>query len=235
MLVAGDRFAMKVNYFDTRIDNMMFLMLEVIPPRTDPYGRFANLANVNNQKQVRYRGVEYQLDYDLERVYANFTYTRLIGQNTFCGPSHFMGGATKAISAPHSEKYLFVNDAEANKEVRCNFIVGNATYTPADKGSVTLGARFFEKKLDVGLRARYSAGYGKDLDKGANRQRWDLAAWPSYIAYDLYGSYAVTKKLSAFLALENATDEAYFVPKADFENLAIARGRTLTGTLQYSF
>jgi len=236
VLFTDDRLAMKVNYFDTRIDKMMFMMLGAVPPRSDIYRSYSNLANVNNLKQVRYRGVEYRVDYDVERVYAGFTYTRMIGQNKFCGLENYMGGATKWTAIPgNPDLDIWSDDHQANKNTKCNYIVGSATYTPADRGSLTLGARFFDKKLDVGVRTRYSAGFGNDLDKGAKKVRWDLAAWPSYVAYDLYGSYAATKDLTVFLALENATDEAYFVPKADFENLAIARGRTLTGTLQYTF
>jgi len=233
----NDRFMAKVSYFDNRINNMVFLMLDVIPPRSDYRSRYGKLANVNNLKQVRYRGLEYQVEYDIERVYANLTYTNMIGQNKFCSRPSYMGGAVKATSvrAASSSLYVFSEDPEGDAWTRCGFIVGNATFTPADRGALTVGARFFDRKLDVGVRARYSAGFGNDLDKGAHRKTFDLAAWPSYVAYDMFASYKVSKNSSVFIALENATDEAYFVPAADFEHLSLARGRTLTGTLQYTF
>lgn len=232
MLFSGDRFAMKVGYFDNRIDDMMFMMVGVDLPRTAI--EFNNLANVNNLKQVRYRGVEYQLEYDVERVYAGFTYTRMIGSNDFCARNSYMGGAIKRRGLGGG-LYEWSEDSHSNNWVTCGAIMGAAAYAPADRGSLTLGARFMDRALDVGVRARYSAGFGNDLDKGVYRQKMDLAAWPAYTAYDLYGTYAVNKRMDVLLSLENFTDEAYFVPKADFENIALARGRTLTGTIQYKF
>ncbi len=234
MLFANDRLLAKVSYFDSRIDNLMFMMIGAVPPRTDPNAAGANLANVNNLKQVKYRGVEYQLEYDVERVYAGLTYTKMIGQNEFCGRNHYMGGATRWRRVSKN-LHQWADNPRGNSLATCGAIIGSATFMPPDRGSLTLGTRFLERKLDVGIRARYSAGYGNDLDKGVKRQRFDLAAWPSYVAYDLYGTYEFNKQLSVLMALENATDEAYFVPKADFENISLARGRTLTGTLQYKF
>jgi len=45
----------------------------------------------------------------------------------------------------------------------------------------------------------------------------------------------MTPQINLSLALENATDEAYFVAMGDANNLSLARGRTLTGMLEYKF
>ena len=63
----------------------------------------------------------------------------------------------------------------------------------------------------------------------------DQALWPQYTLYDLYGSYWMTDHLNISLALENATNEAYFVAMGDANNLSLARGRTLSGMLEYKF
>ncbi|MGH8367981.1 MAG: ligand-gated channel, partial [Pseudomonas sp.] len=113
-------------------------------------------------------------------------------------------------------------------------IMGNATYMPADRGSLTLGARFLEKRLDMGVRVRYSSGNGENLDS-QGYDFIDQALWPQYTLYDLYASYWMTDQLNIALALENATDEAYFVAMGDANNLSLARGRTLSGMLEYKF
>ena len=53
--------------------------------------------------------------------------------------------------------------------------------------------------------------------------------------YDLYASYWPTNDVNLTLVLENATDEAYFVAMGDANNLSLARGRTLSGMLEYKF
>ena len=131
-------------------------------------------------------------------------------------------------------RYEVLDDDVANNRESCGRIMGNATYMPADRGSLTLGARFLDKRLDTGVRVRYSAGNGENL----NQQGYDLidqALWPQYTLYDLYGSYWMTDHLNISLALENATNEAYFVAMGDANNLSLARGRTLSGMLEYKF
>lgn len=112
--------------------------------------------------------------------------------------------------------------------------MGNASYMPADRGALTLGMRLLERTLDVGMRVRYSEGNGENL-KSHTYNQIDQAQWPQYTVYDLYASYWMTPSLNLALSLENATDEAYFVAMGDGNNLSLARGRTLSGMLEYRF
>ncbi|MBN7822818.1 TonB-dependent receptor, partial [Bowmanella sp. Y57] len=125
------------------------------------------------------------------------------------------------------------NDA-LNDLVTCGQIMGNASYMPADRGSLTLGMRFLDRRLDVGARLRYSAGNGENLTNHTYAQI-DQALWPQYEVYDLYASYWMTSSLNLALSMENVTDQAYFVAMGDANNLSLARGRTLTGMLEYRF
>ena len=100
--------------------------------------------------------------------------------------------------------------------------------------SLTVGLRFLDNQLDVGARLRYSKGNGTNLDTH-NYSYLDQALWPQYKVYDLYGSYWMTPQLNLALSLENLTDQAYFVAMGDSNNLSLARGRTLTGMLEYKF
>jgi len=125
------------------------------------------------------------------------------------------------------------NDERINK-VSCGGVMGAAAYMPADRGSLTVGARFLERRLDTGVRLRYSPGNGSDINTH-NYQSLEQATWPKYSVYDLYASYWATDALNLTLVLENATDEAYFVAMGDANNVSLARGRTLSGMLEYKF
>ena len=81
---------------------------------------------------------------------------------------------------------------------------------------------------------RYSPGNGSDINTH-NYQSLEQATWPKYSVYDLYASYWATDALNLTLVLENATDEAYFVAMGDANNVSLARGRTLSGMLEYKF
>ncbi|MFL1502188.1 TonB-dependent hemoglobin/transferrin/lactoferrin family receptor [Pseudomonas sp. O64] len=246
-----DRLGIKVAYFDTRIENFSFLNHSVTLPETNVGGFTGIMAYTNNLNPTRFRGMEYQLNYDMGRAYTNLSYTHMIGSNEFCSKNYYMGGAKKrgrTLSSKYERytrpngttgtrlvsTYEWLDDAAANDKESCGRIMGNATYMPADRGALTVGARFLDKRLDTGMRVRYSSGNGENL----NNQGYDFidqAMWPKYTVYDLYASYWMTDHLNIALALENATDEAYFVAMGDANNLSLARGRTLSGMLEYKF
>ncbi|NBF03185.1 TonB-dependent hemoglobin/transferrin/lactoferrin family receptor [Pseudomonas sp. Fl5BN2] len=251
LLFHSDRLGVKVAYFDTRIENFSFLNHSVNLPQTAAGGGMGTMAYVNNTQPTRFRGLEYQLNYDMGRAYANLSYTHMIGSNEFCSKDYYLGGAKKrgrnlgrvlerytrpdgSIGQRVVTTYEWLDDDAANARESCNRIMGNATYMPADRGSLTLGARFLERRLDTGVRVRYSSGNGENLNS-QNYQLLDQAAWPKYTVYDLYASYWMTDQFNIALALENATDEAYFVAMGDINNLSLARGRTLSGMLEYKF
>jgi len=247
----NDRLGMKVAYFDNTIKNFSFMQFGVMLPEETASGNFGDLAYVNNVNDTRFRGVEYQLNYDMGRLYTNLSYTHMIGSNDFCSADYYMGGAKKRGKKLKSylEKYTrpdgstgmrpvteteWLDDDDRNNAQSCGKVMGNATYMPADRGSLTVGARFLERRLDTGVRLRYSPGNNKDINTH-NYRSIEQATWPKYSVYDLYASYWATDDLNISLIMENATDEAYFVAMGDANNLSLARGRTLSGMLEYKF
>lgn len=246
----NDRLGMKVSYFDNRIKNFSFMRYGVYIPETTT-SNFGDLAYVNNLNDTRFRGIEYQVNYDMGRAYANLSYTHMIGSNDFCSNDYFMGGAKKygknlktsleRYTRPNGTQGLrlvseteWLDDEKRNNDVGCDKVMGNAAYMPADRGSLTLGARFLDRRLDTGVRLRYSPGNDKDINTH-NYANLDQALWPVYRVYDLYASYWATDDLNISVIMENATDEAYFVAMGDANNLSLARGRTLSGMLEYKF
>lgn len=250
LLRDGDRLGIKVAYFDTRIDNFSFMDINVsVPGRTVGGTGLGRSAYQNNLEETRFRGVEYNLDYDAGDYYGRLSYTHMIGSNDFCSKEFYMGGAQQRVQVGTQPGFIQVgpiqipvqvpvyeaqpNDA-LNDLVTCSQIMGNASYMPADRGSLTLGMRFLDRRLDVGARLRYSAGNGENLTNHTYAQI-DQALWPQYEVYDLYASYWMTSSLNLALSMENVTDQAYFVAMGDANNLSLARGRTLTGMLEYRF
>ncbi|OZY40069.1 ligand-gated channel [Pseudomonas fragi] len=245
----NDRLGVKVSYFDNRIKNFTFMQYGIALPEAS--NNFGDLAYVNNLNDTRFRGLEYQLNYDMGRAYTNLSYTHMIGANDFCANDHYLGGAKKTgkILKSYLERYVkpdgtmgfrkvseyeYLDDDKSNSYVACGGIMGSAAHMPADRGSLTVGARFLERRLDTGIRLRYSRGNGADMN-AHNYYNIEQATWPKYSVYDLYASYWPTNDVNLTLVLENATDEAYFVAMGDANNLSLARGRTLSGMLEYKF
>ncbi|MHA6577829.1 TonB-dependent receptor [Pseudomonas yamanorum] len=238
LLLEGDRVGVKVSYFNTRVDDFSYMALGVQPPG---YGiaNIGNAAYVNNLETTRFRGLEYQLDYDAGFAYGQVNYTRMLGSNKFCSNTAWLGGVTKIQSRPGNRRPVdaMVPDNVANAAVGCNAILGSSEHMPMDRGTATLGARFFERKLDVGVRARYSAGYYVKGGVGVTTSQTGVypADWKPYTVYDLYSSYRATDQLTLRLAMENVTDRAYLVPLGDVLAFTLGRGRTLQGTVEYQF
>lgn len=251
MLTPHDRLGIKVAYFDTRIDNFIFMDTNVSVPGGTVGGiSMGRSAYQNNQEETRFRGIEYNLDYDTGNYYAQLNYTQMLGSNNFCSKEFYIGGAQELVQVGTEPGFIQVgpiqipvnipiyearlNDA-LNDLVSCGHIMGNASYMPSDRGSLTLGTRLLDRRLDMGARMRYSPGNGEHLDGSWAGSLLDKALWPRYKVYDLYANFRVTPALNLTLAMENVTDEAYFVAMGDVNNLSLARGRTLTGMLEYRF
>ncbi|WP_025858931.1 TonB-dependent receptor [Pseudomonas sp. CHM02] len=238
LLFAEDRVGMKVSYFNTRVDDFSYMALGVQPPG---YGiaNIGNAAYVNNLETTRFRGLEYQLDYDAGFAYGQFNYTRMLGSNKFCSKTAWLGGVTKIQKGPGSRAPVdaMVPDAAANAAQSCSAILGSSEHMPMDRGTATLGARFFERRLDLGVRARYSGGYYVKGGVGVTTSQTGVypADWKPYTVYDLYSSYRATDQLTLRLAMENVTDRAYLVPLGDVLAFTLGRGRTLQGTVEYQF
>ena len=246
----NDRLGMKVSYFDNRIKNFTFMQYGIALPES-AIGNFGDLAYVNNLNDTRFRGLEYKLAYDMGRMYTSLSYTHMMGANDFCANDYYLGGAKKVgkVFKNYLVRYVkpdgtmgfrkvreseYLDDDNGNNHVECGGIMGSAAHMPADRGSLTVGARFIERRLDTGIRLRYSRGNGADMN-AHNYYRIEQATWPKYSVYDLYASYWPTNDMNLTVVLENATDEAYFVAMGDANNLSLARGRTLSGMLEYKF
>lgn len=236
LLTNEDRLGIKVAYFDTKIDDFMFMGYGLRRPGYQPIATIGTAAYVNNLETTRFRGVEYSLDYDAGSYYGNLSYTHMIGSNDYCKRVTWLGGSMDAVSGPRQPITEMVPNELNNQEVSCGGgIMGTAEHMPMDRGSLTLGTRLLERKLDLGVRARYSAGYYLTVNDDERVDMTYPADWKPYTVYDLFGSYKATDALTLRLAVENVTDKAYLVPLGDVLAFTLGRGRTVQGTLEYTF
>lgn len=235
-----DRLGVKVAYFDTRVDDFIYMAMGVQPPGYGMAG-IGNSAYVNDMSGTRFKGIEYQLDYDTGGAYGQLNYTRMIGDNDFCMKTAWLGGVTQPVKSGTGRRAVVTGmrpDDAANNATQCKAaILGSAEHMPMDRGTLTLGARFFDRRLDIGARARYSAGYSisDSANMTVSQSGVYPADWKPYTVYDLYGSYRATQELTLRLAMENVTDRAYLVPLGDVLAFTLGRGRTLQGTVEYQF
>lgn len=212
ILSKDDVFGIKFIYFQNNIDD--YLTRRTMPSKIAKGERFLNTINIESAK---YEGFEAQAYYDMGNFYtgANLTYYL---NTKFClypdqmdknGKRCFKGGLNGSnISNTLPPKYI----ATAN-----------------------IGARFFNKKLDVGARYSY---YGKrivsifDLDnnEGGNT---NSASWDKYAIIDLYANYKATNNLTLSLGIDNLTNKYYL--DANNMSLSPAPGRTLQLNLDYRF
>ncbi|HEN3619211.1 TPA: TonB-dependent receptor, partial [Yersinia enterocolitica] len=83
-----------------------------------------------------------------------------IGVNYVCSKRAWLGGVQK-IGPINNGKYP-IDDNVINNIIDCGsarYLFGSSAYLPDDRGSLTLGGRMFDNKLDLGTVIRYNKGH----------------------------------------------------------------------------
>lgn len=238
LFINEDRLVAKLAYFDTRVTNYINLELSKRKPKLGDVS-FANATYINNLLKTQFRGLEYQLNYDAGFIYTNLSYTRMIGVNSICSKYVWLGGAQKIIR-DKSNNYYTIEFGEADNFVDCkkaSNLFGSSAYLPGDRGSLTLGGRIFDQKLDLGTIIRYNKGRQDDtvLSSDGNVNVAYVADWPKYTIFDVYASYKLTNNLILRSSIENITNRAYIVSYGDSLSFSPNRGRTIQGGFEYKF
>jgi heme acquisition protein HasR len=238
LFIDEDRLVAKVAYFDTRVADYINLELSKQKPKMGG-GSFANATYMNNLLSTRFRGLEYQLSYDAGSFYINANYTRMIGLNSVCSYYAWLGGVQRVRTNKQGGRYP-IEYKYVDSIVKCmpaRNLFGSSAYLPGDRGSLTLGGRMFDKKLDFGTIIRYNKGHQDyaALSKDGNTVVAYVADWPEYTVFDLYASYKLTNNLTLRSSIENITDRAYIVSYGDSLATSPSRGRTIQGGFEYKF
>ena len=232
LITDRDRFAAKVAYFDTRVDDYINMHIALMKPGIMSPS-IGNAAYINNMSKSRFRGIEFQLNYDADVFYADFNYTRMIGKNDYCINPAWLGGVVYATGGGRGNYYEVLAE-DWNGAVACNngSIFNSSAFLPGDRGSLTLGGRAFDKKLDTGVIVRYNPGY-QDHSSPTNLPY--LADWPAYTLVDLYANFKFNDQFILRGSVENVADRAYVVSYADMQSNSLGRGRTFTFGVEYTF
>ncbi|CNJ43157.1 TonB-dependent hemoglobin/transferrin/lactoferrin family receptor [Yersinia mollaretii] len=238
LFIDEDRLVAKVAYFDTRVTDYVNFELSKQKPKFGS-SSFANAAYINNLLQTYFRGLEYQLSYDSGPFYTSLNYTRMIGKNSICSKYVWLGGLQRMVYNKQGGRYP-TEYIKANNTVSCinaMSLFGSSAYLPGDRGSLTLGGRIFDRKLDLGTIIRYNRGH-KDyaaLAQDGNTIVAYVADWPEYTIFDIYASYKVTNNLTLRSSIENINNRAYIVSYGDSLSFSPNRGRTIQGGFEYKF
>lgn len=238
LFIEEDRLVAKLAYFDTRVTDYVNLELSKEKPLHGG-GSFTNATYINNLLATQFRGLEYQLSYDMGLFYTNLNYTRMIGVNSICSKRAWLGGGKNLAGNNKYGHYSVINN-NINNIIDCRAarnLFGSSAYLPGDRGSLTLGGRIFDKKLDLGTVIRYNKGHQDNsvIGNDGNVNTAYVADWPKYTIFDLYASYKVTNNLILRSSIENITNRAYLVSYGDSISFSPNRGRTIQGGFEYKF
>ncbi|WP_445114893.1 TonB-dependent hemoglobin/transferrin/lactoferrin family receptor [Acinetobacter sp. WZC-1] len=271
LLTAQDKLNAKVSYYDTKVDNYTVTSMAVGVPGGQP-GALGRSMYVQNQIATPFKGVELDLSYDAEVWYARLNYNHVIGgDNKFCLLNFPQGsgrpddyaqitrsGATQPLlyqeydeaagrGYPNVRSYL---DAQMNCAIGIDTMLNSARTMPTDKGTFVLGARLFDRRLDMGVRVNYSEkggprydyNYGSRDDRKANgvlevdsTKRPGSEVWKTSTTYDAYISYIVSKNLTLRGSVENIQDKSYLANYGDPLSLTYEPGRTFFGGMELRF
>lgn len=208
-----DIFGIKFSYFQNNIDDYLTRRSRY-SNRAGVEGFFFNTINIESAK---YEGFEAQTYYDMGDFYisANLTYYL---DTEFCLYPNQVG--------PNGQRCFSGGLSGSN--------ISN-TLPPKYIATATIGARLFNKKLDIG--ARYSH-YGKRAVSIFETQDTEIgntnsAEWDDYGLVDLYADYKINDNLTISAAIDNLTNKYYL----DVNNMSLspAPGRTLHLNLDYKF
>lgn len=172
-----------------------------------------NIAHQNYQPIVKKSGAELELNYDMGRFFANVSYAY---QRTN-QPTNY------ADASPRP------NNASKEDILKQGYGLSRVSMLPKDYGRLELGTRWFDKKLTLGMAARY---YGKskratieeEYINGSRYEKYALGERTYYavkkteeikkqpIILDLHVSYEPIKDLIIKAEVQNLLDKRYVDP-----------------------
>lgn len=185
----------------------------VVPDWADTNGFKFTIAHQNYKPIVKKSGAELEINYDMGRFFANFSYAY---QRTN-QPTNY------ADASPRP------NNASKEDILKQGYGLSRVSMLPKDYGRLELGTRWFDQKLTLGLAARY---YGKskratieeeyingshfelkttkDRNYYAVKKTEDIKKQP--IILDLHVSYEPIKDLIIKAEVQNLLDKRYVDP-----------------------
>ncbi|RWR31259.1 TonB-dependent receptor [Sinirhodobacter populi] len=161
-------------------------------------GRGTTAMWVNRSGTTGMDGIEIEGGYDLGFAYLNLAFT-----------------ASNTDDQPHGDGAGSGN--------------GEGSVLPDTVATLDIGTRLMDQRLSLGAQVRY-VGEGKeaigDYSGSGITSQWTTT--DAYTLVDLYGSYAVTDRVEAFLSVENVEDKKYGYAGSGYGGYAAQTGRGRT-------
>ena len=185
----------------------------IVPTWANTNGFRFTIAHQNYEPIVKKSGAELELNYDMGRFFANFSYAY---QRTN-QPTNY------ADASPRP------NNASKEDILKQGYGLSRVSMLPKDYGRLELGTRWFDKKLTLGIAARY---YGKskratiqeeyingshfELNTAGDRTYYAVKKTEEIekqpIILDLHVSYEPIKDLIIKAEVQNLLDKRYVDP-----------------------
>ncbi|MDN3518489.1 TonB-dependent hemoglobin/transferrin/lactoferrin family receptor [Aquisalimonas lutea] len=217
-----DALRLKVNYFDTRVDDFIYMSFSKQAPHQTMAGDF-QMAYDNSAKEVRFRGTEFKLEYDAGFWYAGLNYTNMIGDNkdNLCSSYYYLGTVYDRPNPPAANCAVF----------------GSAEYPPPDKLSAHTGVRLLDQQVDIGIKVRHAEGFNESREESLARgEEYAFPpVWDDYTVWDFYSSYQPNEHMTLRLTVDNVLDRAYLAGYGDPLDVTLGRGRTVQGSMELRF
>jgi len=191
--------------------------------------RGSQLLLTNIDKQL-IEGIELQARYDNGRFFADLGASHMI-KNKVCDPEAAIMKAASTGIVPDCVNYGFVG----------GYLLTQAT--PTDTVNLNLGARFLQRRIEVGVRGVYYSAYDNpELDRfigGARATRvdgWGLNTpylWGEIVTVDAYANFKLNEKIRFELTGTNLNDRYYTDPLTRTAQPAPGRTLKLSMTARY--
>ncbi|WP_024890433.1 TonB-dependent receptor [Luteimonas huabeiensis] len=199
LFVPGDRLALKLAYFDTRIDDLI----------TRDY-RTLSAGLIRNVDRFKVSGLEFQSSYDSGALFADLSAHYYFRAKT-CAPD--IAAERRAYGEDRD-----IDELKGTPDCVDGGFEGSYTNTqnpPRYTVNLTLGSRLFDERLVFGARMIHNAGPISTLDK-----EWNVGLSAIQQLYrantlvDLFASWRFNDRWSVEANLDNATDRYYLDPLA---------------------
>lgn len=203
VLRGGDFLGVKLGYFDNRY--------------TDYISGNGFMPGYANMPSLTHRGLELALRYDAGLLYAEYGLTHYLKAEV-CG-SPQMPSLNDTIGCKGG--YGALGDLIGIHAV------------PKNLHSLTVGGRFLDEALDMGVRVTSATetAFALPFMGGFNVENFA----PPYTTVDLYAKYKVNERVQLALSVENLTDQFYLDAATGGANAVPAPGRTFRISLTSRF
>ena len=214
----GDQGAIKLAYFNTRIDDLI----------TRDYTSIS-AGLIRNVDRFKVSGMEFQSSYDMGKVFADLS-AHYYFQAKTCAPD--IAAGLRADGAKWGDKAQMATPDCVDGGFEGSYT--NTQNPPKFNLNATLGARLFDQRLTFGVRAVHNSGPISKLDKTWNKGL--SAIQQLYVPetiYDLFASYRVSDQFNVDFNVDNVRNQYYLDPLS--LGVMPAPGRAMRLALTYRY